>query len=88
MTKHSGLPVHGYEAQSDDRVALVNAAKRAEEGILRFLDGLADVPGIDHRWLAIGRSHIEQGFMATNRAVFRPSRIRLPEDDQDKGHSA
>ena len=30
------------------------------------------------RWLAIGRTHIEQGFMAINRAIFRPDRVEIP----------
>lgn len=34
----------------------------------------------DPRWLAVARTHFQEGFMALNRAVFRPQRIRLPED--------
>lgn len=81
MPDNKGLPVAGYNAQSDDKVALVNRNERAEETVLRVLDALAAEPGIDPRWLAVGRTHIEQGFMAVNRAVFKPSRIDLPEDD-------
>jgi hypothetical protein len=32
---------------------------------------------VDQRWLAIGRTHIEQGFMAINRSIFRPERVKL-----------
>ncbi len=35
----------------------------------------------NHGWLAIARTQIEQGFMALNRAVFKPGRVRLAEDD-------
>ena len=80
---HSGLPVSGYRAQSDDKVALVNANKDIEERVLRILDDLKASPGVDGRWLAIGRTSIEQGFMAVNRAVFQPSRASLPEDKTD-----
>jgi hypothetical protein len=72
---HSGLPVSGYRPQSEGAVALVNANKDAEERVLRILDALKDAPDIDQRWLAIGRTHIEQGFMAVNRAVFKPARF-------------
>ena len=75
MTEHSGLPVAGYRAQSEKAVALVNAFKVAEEKLLRILDDLAKSAEIDKRWLAIGRTNIEQGFMAINRAVFRPDRV-------------
>ena len=81
MTQHSGLPVAGYRPQQDEAIALVNANKRAEEEVLRILDGLALRTDIDKRWLAIGRTEIEKGFMAVNRAVFQPERIALPGDD-------
>lgn len=79
-TLHQGLPVAGYRPQSAEAVELVNSFKADEERLLRRLDGMSDA---DQRWLAIARSHFEQGFMALNRAIFRPGRIRLPEDDQD-----
>lgn len=75
MTQHSGLPVQGYRPQSGEAVALVNLNKQPEEQVLRALDLLAANPEIDGRWLAIGRTAIEQGFMAVNRAVFKPARL-------------
>lgn len=77
---HAGLPVAGYRPQTSDKVETVNANKEAEEQVLRILDGLAGRPEVDKRWLAIGRTHIETGFMAVNRAVFQPGRVSLPGD--------
>ena len=82
MSEHQGLPVAGYRPQSTEALALVNRFKEAEERILREIDQLR-LPGpvsADGRWLAMARTHIEQGFMALNRAVFQPERVRLPED--------
>jgi GrpB-like predicted nucleotidyltransferase (UPF0157 family) len=81
MTEHTGLPVAGYRSQSEDKIALVNENKKAEERFLRFLDALAGSPEIDQRWLAVGRTHIEQGFMALNRAIFQPERVKLDGDE-------
>ena len=78
--KHEGLPVAGYRPQDGTAVQKVNTNKEAEERVLRILDDLAADPEVDKRWLAIGRTHIEQGFMAVNRAVFKPGRVVLPED--------
>ncbi|QRE77337.1 DUF7681 family protein [Methylobacterium aquaticum] len=82
--QHHGLPVAGYQPQTDDKVALVNENKALEERVLRQFDKLAQMePGaVDGRWFAIGRTAIEQGFMALNRSVFQPSRVALPEDDK------
>lgn len=72
-----GLPVGGYRPQSEQAIAAVNVMKMQEESILRILDGLAADAGlkVDPRWLAIGRSQIEQGFMAINRSIFKPDRL-------------
>ena len=96
-TEHNGLPVAGYKPQSEEKVAIVNGFKADEERLLRKLDDMmlarakdafeqvtdseGSVPVYDGRWLAIARSHFEQGFMALNRAVFQPGRVKLPEDE-------
>lgn len=81
MSEHQGLPVHGYKSQSEDRVAMVNDNKIAEEQLLRALDEMQQRDReFDLRWVAIARTYFEQGFMAMNRAVFRPGRIKLPTD--------
>jgi cytochrome c-type biogenesis protein CcmH/NrfG len=78
--QHDGLPVAGYRPQTGDAVAKVNASKEIEERILRMLDELKQDPDVDQRWLQVGRTAIEQGFMAVNRSVFKPARVQLPED--------
>lgn len=80
MTEHKGLPVAGYRPQSDDKVAMVNENKILEERVLRRLEALQSDQRTDGRWLAIAKTHLEQGFMAMNRAVFKPARVSLPED--------
>lgn len=75
--KTEGLPVAGYIAQTDWNISRVNANKRAEEAVLKALDGLAEMADVDKRWLAIGRTQIEQGFMAVNRSIFKPERVKL-----------
>lgn len=81
MTDHKPLPVSGYTAQSDSRVEMVNENKALEERVLRRLDELKAL-NVDQRWLAIGRTHIEEAFMAVNRSIFQPQRVKLPEDGQ------
>jgi hypothetical protein len=71
--------VAGYRPQSETNVALVNQNKIVEEHWLRLMDELQG-KDVDQRWLAIGRTHIEQGFMAINRAIFQPARVTLEQD--------
>lgn len=81
--KLASLPVAGYQAQPQSRVDQVNHFKRVEERILRELDEMRLPAGIDQRWLAIGRTHLEQAFMAINRSILQPHRVSLPEDAID-----
>jgi hypothetical protein len=80
MADHKPLPVAGYTKQSEENVQMVNQNKQAEERILRCLDLYAATPEFDQRWVAIARTHIEQGFMAMNRAIFKPGRTKLDGD--------
>lgn len=77
---HAGLPVKGYRPQTADNITIVNVNKALEERVLRQFDMLHGDPRFDQRWLALAKTNIEQGFMAMNRAVFRPERVDLPED--------
>jgi len=73
--------VPGYKPQTAEARAAVTQAKWMEERVLRLLDDLATMPGIDPRWLQAGRTDIEKGFMSVNRAVFKPGRVALPGDE-------
>lgn len=76
-----GLPVAGYKAQSGWAVSEVNKNKQLEELVLRRLDDLKTKTGshdlVDGRWLAHGRTLLEDAFMAINRAIFKPDRVKL-----------
>ena len=77
-----GLPVHGYVAQPKAAIDLVNTLKLAEESLLRMIDEMRDKGHqYDQRWLAIARTQFEQGYMALNRAIFKPERAKLPGDE-------
>lgn len=68
------LPVHGYTPQPAEKVELVNQNKILEEKVLLQLDFIQACSDMDQRWIAIARTHIQEGFMAINRAVFQPRR--------------
>jgi hypothetical protein len=85
--------IKGYTHQGDEKLALVNANKEAEERLLRVIDrlqrdglpvsteaGAVNFAIPDFRWLAIAKTHFQEGFMALNRSIMQPTRISLPED--------
>lgn len=78
-------PLPGYTPANKLQIEDASKLKQQEERILRDLDDLELMGDYDMRWLAIAKTHIQQGFMAAVRAVMRPSRINLPEDDEEEG---
>lgn len=68
-------PVKGYQQQPRANIDQVNINKEMEEMVLQRLDELALNANVNPRWLAIGRTAIEQGFMAANRAIMNPKRL-------------
>lgn len=78
--QHQGLPVAGYQAQTSDKVAVVNANKELEERCIRAAESIRDTPGMDGRMAALAITNLQQAFMWLNRAVFQPGRVALPED--------
>lgn len=82
--QHEGLPVAGYKPQDSYAVHEVNENKKLEEQVLRQIEilGADKHLAVDQRWLSIGRTAIENGFMAINRAVFKPSRVKLFGDSE------
>lgn len=71
-------PVKGYRELDAEELADMNRCKEIEAMVLATVAMLRDATGYDSRWLAIGQTHIEQGFMALNRAIARPTAIEPP----------
>ena len=71
-------PVRGYRALTQDEINEMNRLKAAERDALEALNEAFDrvgIDGLDMRWLAIARSHIEQGFMCAVRAIAKPETL-------------
>lgn len=77
---HTPLPVAGYQAQSDEKIAMVNVFKELEERVLRQADHIKGHSAVDGRMLALGVTNLQVAFMWLNRAIFQPGRVKLPED--------
>ncbi len=63
--------IKGYRELSEAEIEIMNRIKEkgAEVGELLEWLGVVDT---DNRWVAIGKTHLQQGFMALTRAVAKP----------------
>lgn len=74
--EYHGLPVDGYApTQSDDKINAVNALKHAERQYAEAWKIVNGMDGVDKRWMAVAKTHIQEGTMAASRAVFQPEDV-------------
>ena len=78
----------GYRQLSAEDAALINEAKALAEQCGEFIERLRRHPHandkqasaaadslvpLDHRWVSIGATHLQQGFMAVIRGIAQPT---------------
>ncbi|QCR38706.1 hypothetical protein [Nissabacter sp. SGAir0207] len=66
-----------YRELSAEEIALMNSGKELETAVQAYVNRLHEAHNagevvIEQRWLAIGKTDIEKGFMAVIRAIAKP----------------
>ena len=64
--------IKGYRDLSEDEIAAINVLKEFGERAGGVVEELRLVEDIDQRWVEIGITHLQQGFMALIRAIAQP----------------
>lgn len=66
--------IRGYRDLTQDEIDAMNTIKILGEQVGEFVENMAGSVGDeDQRWVAIGKTHLQQGFMALTRAVAKPT---------------
>jgi hypothetical protein len=65
--------IKGYRDLSADEIALMNEAKALAEQVGQLVAKFRDKPELDQRWVAIGQTDLQKGFMALIRGVAQPT---------------
>lgn len=65
--------ITGYRDLMQDEIDAMNAVKDVERDFAALWQRLSDLGGVDRRWLAVARTHIEEGCSAAVRSVARPT---------------
>lgn len=73
----TGQPkITGYRELSAQEIALINVLKDRSDDVGRLVETLERNPmglDLDARWVAIAKTHLQQGFMTLVRAVAKPT---------------
>lgn len=67
--------VKGYRKLTDDDVANMNQIKELEAEIGDLWREFSQLDGIDKRWMALAKTHLQEGFMAFVRAIAKPEDV-------------
>ena len=65
--------IKGYRELNQTELVAINRMKDIAEDIGAMLDELEACNGIDKRWLAIGKTDLQKGFMAVIRSIAQPT---------------
>jgi len=65
--------IKGYRDLSQEEIDLMNESKELAEQVSLLIGKLEVFPGIDKRWLAIGKTDLQKGFMSAIRSIAQPT---------------
>ncbi|WFZ78526.1 hypothetical protein MQM1_043 [Aeromonas phage vB_AsaP_MQM1] len=65
--------IKGYRELDEHEIRAMNNIKELAEDVGSLVKELEMVPGTDKRWVAIARTHLQEGFMALARSVAKPT---------------
>lgn len=64
--------ITGYRELDQFEIDLMNRIKLVGEDVGKLVKDLEAVRLLDQRWVSIGKTHLQQGFMALVRGVAKP----------------
>ncbi|WP_336165519.1 DUF7681 family protein [Acinetobacter ursingii] len=64
--------ITGYKQLSDEQVADINDVKECANLVGDIVAEFINKESIDQRWVAIAKTHLQQGFMALTRSIANP----------------
>lgn len=65
--------IKGYRELSPAEVAQMNEVKAVAADVGALVDRVLQLPTIDRRWAAEGRTDLQKGFMSLVRAIAQPT---------------
>lgn len=64
--------IKGYKELTQEQIDLMNKVKELGVILGETVQILQDLAPTDKRWVAIGRTHLQEGLMALTRSITKP----------------
>jgi hypothetical protein len=65
--------INGYRELTDKEISVINDIKQLANLIGQMVTEMEKTDGIDQRWLAIGKTDLQKGFMSIVRSIAQPT---------------
>jgi len=65
--------IKGYRDLSQEEIDMMNEAKELANKVGELCEKLNNIQSIDKRWLDIGKTDLQKGFMSLIRSVAQPT---------------
>lgn len=72
MANNNGKNIKGYRNLSDEEIELMNECKTLANSVGELVVKLSEIDGIDQRWINIGKTDLQKGFMSVVRGIAQP----------------
>ena len=72
MVDNQHRKISGYRDLSENEIVIINNLKQMGAAVGETIEAMEKGKSVDQRWLAIAKTHLQQGFMAWIRAVTKP----------------
>lgn len=72
MVDQQHTKIKGYRDLTQDEIDAMNMCKQVAVEVGALCDKVAKIQGADQRWVAIGRTDLQKGFMSLIRGIARP----------------
>ena len=73
MVDNQHQKITGYRDLTEAEIALMNEGKALAQQVGEFVAKLRGTADLDQRWVSIGATELQQGFMAVIRGIARPT---------------
>lgn len=70
---NDGKNITGYRNLTPEEVALMNEIKALAEQVGAAVKKLQSTEGLDQRWISIGSTDLQKGFMSVIRGIAQPT---------------
>ncbi len=72
MVDNQHKKIVGYRDLTEAEIGAMNDCKQVAIAVGILCDKIAQITNVDQRWVAIGRTDLQKGFMSLIRGIARP----------------